>query len=517
MAEIGEEDLAANEKAQVDAQLAAYQAASQQHVDAVASPTLSDSSSLPPASPATLPASRSFRQRESSARRSQPETIAEDSADEDERELEELIAPVWDSPSRRGSRIVEFPTRHGFTPPPGLTGSARSRPVSIMSASSSMGSLRSSATQNPSAPSSPRQQPKLSKTSKSILGFGRSKSSKKLSKPAPPPPRSESMPSVSVAKPSRSQVAVSKESKPVDDSRSQYSQTSSHKTSGRRSSIFNFGGGGKDIPPVPTIESQIKDTTYISYGSDKSKRRTSNASLPPGLYASRDPFLITPQATPAPIAPANQYRGPPSLTGSSPRTNRSEDLGGAPLGRRKSSLRSGSAFDGSSQLTRSSSIVEGGKKLYRVRFGNAVGGIGLRQVADSEAARAGGDRYGQRWVGVGRGRYGNMIIKASLLIPIIVCEKELIVGNNDFHRPMKRVNWFMQSRSHRSRRSGEHSDQSKVGIGLQSRSIEIESVSRRRKAFLLFVSLSPFIISYNSVCQCIISLTLVELRKARDE
>jgi len=51
--------------------------------------------------------------------------------------------------------------------------------------------------------------------------------------------------------------------------------------------------------------------------------------------------------------------------------------------------------------------------LYRVRFGNAVGGIGLRSVADSEAERAGGDRYGQRWVGVGRGRYGNMIIKVS--------------------------------------------------------------------------------------------------------
>jgi len=435
MAEIGEEDLAANEKAQVDAQLAAYHAASQQHVDAVASPTLSDNSSLPPPSPVAVPANRSFRQRESSARRSQPETIAEDSADEDERELEDLLAPVWDSPSRRESRIVEFPTRHGFAPPPGLTGSTRSRPVSVMSNSSSMGSLRSSGTQGPTAPPSPRQQPKLSKTSKSILGFGRSKSTKKLTKPAPPPPRSESLPSISkprTPQPSKPQPVSSKESKPVDDSHSQHSRSSSHKTSGRRSSIFNFGGG-KDVPPVPTIESQIKDTTYISYGSDKSKRRTSNASLPPGLYASRDPFLITPQATPTPISPPNHYRGPPSLTGSSPRTNRSEDLGGAPLGRRKSSLRSGSAFDGSSQLTRSSSIVEGGKKLYRVRFGNAVGGIGLRQVADSEAARAGGDRYGQRWVGVGRGRYGNMIIKVSLSFRSIClsAEKGLIVGIDD--------------------------------------------------------------------------------------
>lgn len=121
MAEIGEEDLAANEQAQIDAQLAAYQSASQQHVDAVASPTLSDNSSLASSnssSPMAFPSSRTNRQRESSIRRPPPETIEEDSADEDERELEDLLAPVWDSPSRQSRISVEFPTRHGFAVPP---------------------------------------------------------------------------------------------------------------------------------------------------------------------------------------------------------------------------------------------------------------------------------------------------------------------------------------------------------------------------------------------------------------
>lgn len=435
MAEIGEEDLAANEQAQIDAQLAAYQSASRQHVDAVSSPALSDNSSLASgtsSSPLAFPSSRSNRQRESSALRPQPETIEEDSADEYERELEDLLAPVWDSPSRRSRISVDFPTRHGFAPPPGLTGSAMSsvsssRPTSVIS-TSSISSLPNSPSLNKSSPSSPRQPAKLSKTSKGILGFGRSKSTKNVT-PKPSSrtiPPSTSLPGLSGSKSSSS--LLSKETsrtttRDTSDSRSQHSKSSSHKTAGKRSSsIFNFGGGGggKDVPPVPNIESQIKDTTYISYS--KPQRRDSNtSSISTGLYASRDPYLVAPTpGTVIPIDTTSSLGGggrvrnrertvSSSITSDSQRS----DEGGAPLSRRRSSLRATSAYDGGSQLTRSSSIVEGEKKLYRVRFGNAVGGIGLRSVADSEAERAGGDRYGQRWVGVGRGRYGNMIIKVS--------------------------------------------------------------------------------------------------------
>lgn len=342
------------------------------------------------------------------------------------------MAPVWDSPSRQSRRSLDFPTRHGFTPPPGLTGSPSigGRPISMIS-TSSVGSMRSFTAPQapPSAPSSPRQPAKLSKTSKGILGFGRSKSTSKLSKPASRVPPSPSLPGLT-----KSQSVLSKESSKMDDSTSQHSKTSSHKTSGRRSSIFNFGGPGKDVPPVPTIESQIKDTTYISYGRAKPERRISNASIPADLYASRDPYLITPEAPGGPALSPSRTRTrtreltPSSVTSSGSWTNRSEDLGGAPLGRRKSSLRSGSAYDGTSQLTRSSSIVEGGKKLYRVRFGNAMGGIGLRSVADSEAERAGGDRHGQRWVGIGRGRYGNMVIKVSELFPYVYETSEVDQG-----------------------------------------------------------------------------------------
>ncbi|GAA5903919.1 uncharacterized protein JCM6883_002027 [Sporobolomyces salmoneus] len=428
MAEIGEEDLAANEQAQIDAQLAAYEAASRQHVDAVSSPSPSDNLSLA-SSPQSFSSPRLARPREaSSLRRQQPQTIEEDSADEDERELEDLMTPVWDSPTRLSRIAVEFPSRHGFAPPPGLTGSrptsvAGSRPISLMS-TSSMSSTPASPNPSAAPPASPRKPAKLSKTSKGILGFGRSKSTKDLSKkPASRVPPSPSLPGLSGTR-ERPQSMFSQESSKTttanNDASSQHSKSSSHKTAGRRSSIFNFGGG-KDVPPVPTIESQIKDTTYISYGSTTTKpqrRNSSASSISTGLYASRDSYLLTPGSgtvVPPTSSPSLNRRTreqtPSSITTSS--STRSDDPGGAPFRRRRSSLRATSAYDGGSSLTRSSSIVESEKKLYRVRFGNAMGGIGLRSVADDEAERSGGDRHGQRWVGIARGRYGNMIIKTD--------------------------------------------------------------------------------------------------------
>ncbi|KAH8926358.1 hypothetical protein BT69DRAFT_1278931 [Atractiella rhizophila] len=46
-----------------------------------------------------------------------------------------------------------------------------------------------------------------------------------------------------------------------------------------------------------------------------------------------------------------------------------------------------------------------------VRFANASRGLGLRSVTDDEALRQGGAQHPLRWVGVGRGRYGNLIMQ----------------------------------------------------------------------------------------------------------
>ncbi|SCZ95898.1 BZ3500_MvSof-1268-A1-R1_Chr8-1g09869 [Microbotryum saponariae] len=50
------------------------------------------------------------------------------------------------------------------------------------------------------------------------------------------------------------------------------------------------------------------------------------------------------------------------------------------------------------------------KRIYRVRFANATRGIGLRSVAESEAVRGGDETHALKWVGVGRGRYGNLVL-----------------------------------------------------------------------------------------------------------
>ena len=71
----------------------------------------------------------------------------------------------------------------------------------------------------------------------------------------------------------------------------------------------------------------------------------------------------------------------------------------------------------SKALALSESIAEGSepvrKSIYTVRFANASGGSGLKSVAESEAERAGGETHGQRWVGIGRGRYGNMVLMSD--------------------------------------------------------------------------------------------------------
>ncbi|GAA6061836.1 hypothetical protein JCM10212_000753 [Sporobolomyces blumeae] len=414
MEEIGEEDLRANEQAQIDAQTAAYESATRQHDEAIGSPTISDTSSLSSVS-SRARGSHASRSREISSRSVPPATIDEDSADEDERELEDLMSPIWNSPSRPSKIDPNGQARRGS---PGKANMAR--PSSVVS-NSTFGSKRTTQTQTPSIQTDPRQRATEAKTKKSFFGFGkRSKSSKDLAKHASAPPAAPNDPrSNSKARP-ESMLSNGTPSTTLDDSRSRHSATSTHKSE-RRSSIFHFG---KDMPPVPTIESQIKDTTYISYGTTdaKLKRVTSDASVPTGLYASRDNYLITPDAPgPRPRPP----QVPPSTVSASPRSiprsvSTTSDAGGAPLGRRRSSLRATSQFDKKSTtstknsgLTRSSSIVEGDKKLYRVRFGNAQGGIGLRHVAEAEAERAGGGTYGQRWVGVGRGRYGNMVIQTD--------------------------------------------------------------------------------------------------------
>ncbi|GAA94223.1 uncharacterized protein L969DRAFT_93606 [Mixia osmundae IAM 14324] len=85
----------------------------------------------------------------------------------------------------------------------------------------------------------------------------------------------------------------------------------------------------------------------------------------------------------------------------------------ASKGERRSSLRRTSRYAAATPRDKTSSISEEGesKKAYGVRFANATRGLGLRQVAESEADHAGGEDFALRWVGIGRGRYGNLVIE----------------------------------------------------------------------------------------------------------
>ena len=159
--------------------------------------------------------------------------------------------------------------------------------------------------------------------------------------------------------------------------------SNSNGKSSKRGSMF---GGMK---PSPSVESDIGNATYVSYssGASKTKRRTSGA-----------------------ISMSDFFSGdsPTSSVASDSRSIKRD---------RRSSLRRDSRYDMSKVLALSESIAEAPepvrKSIYSVRFANASGGSGLKSVAESEAERAGGESHGQRWVGIGRGRYGNLVVMSD--------------------------------------------------------------------------------------------------------
>jgi hypothetical protein len=134
---------------------------------------------------------------------------------------------------------------------------------------------------------------------------------------------------------------------------------------------------------MPSIESTIVDTTYVSYSSGRAARRKS-ASVSSSSDAT-SPLSI-------------DSRHLPSIDTSRGRA-------------RRSSLRKTSRYDRETSPTDEPEA----KKIYTVRFANANKGIGLRSVAEDEAERAGGEQHAMRWVGVGgrEDRYGNLVIRVS--------------------------------------------------------------------------------------------------------
>ncbi|KPV75750.1 uncharacterized protein RHOBADRAFT_52780 [Rhodotorula graminis WP1] len=419
MQEIGVAELEAEDLA---AQQAAYLAASRQHDEALEGeprpePTSSSGESTPAGSVRTVvfpsaaprssrPSSISGGSVRSARRQQRPLTPADEGDEMDE--LDRMLAPVWDgrgyvqerraSPAASVARAAPVapasPTKYGYAAPPGLAGSTPlsrtlSPPSSALSRSTS--SISSSLSSRAPPTAKQQQQSSPSRFGRSLFALGSSSKEPKSPKgaklkkgrpehgssAAPPSPLKAQSPKVASPQSAKSLSSID------EDGRSAYT-SASHKPPSRRRSFVSFGGstigsGGGSAAPVTSIESRIADTTYVHYGSSapKAKRRESAASIAADLYASRDPVLI-PGVPASPSAFTSLL--PPQPESSPPR--------------RRSSLRSPQAES----------------KLARVRFANATRGLGLRSVAEDEAER-GGDDVALKWIGVGRGRYGNLTIK----------------------------------------------------------------------------------------------------------
>ncbi|GAA5837632.1 hypothetical protein JCM9279_006813 [Rhodotorula babjevae] len=420
MQEIGVAELEAEDLA---AQQAAYIAASRQHDEALEGeprpePTSSSGDSTPagsvrtlvfPSSPArsSRPSSISGGSVRSARRRQRPLTPADEGDEMDE--LDRMLAPVWDGrgyvQERRASPVASValaaaaapasPTKYGYAAPPGLAGSTPlSRTLSPPSSALSRSTSSISSSLSSRAPPAVKQQQSSSRFGRSLFALGSSSKEPKSPKgaklkkgrpeygssAAPPSPSKASSPKVASPQSAKSLSSID------EDGRSTYT-SASHKPPSRRRSFVSFGGtstigsGGSSAAPVTSIESRIADTTYVHYGSSapRPKRRESGASIAADLYASRDPVLV-PGIPASPSAFTSLLPPQPASASSAPR--------------RRSSLRAPQAES----------------KLARVRFANATRGLGLRSVAEDEAER-GGDDVALKWIGVGRGRYGNLTIK----------------------------------------------------------------------------------------------------------
>ncbi|BGP22739.1 proteophosphoglycan ppg4 [Rhodotorula toruloides] len=431
MEEIGVQQVAEDDLAEQQAQQAAYLAASRQHEEAVEGeeeevrsvlgsptpsirttvfPTTGMHRSRPPSITGSVRSDRGV-----SGQYTRPLTPADErmegESDEEYDELDRMMAPVWAS-HRRPSARQQFAgpmesTKHGYAAPPGLAGAAAGPlPASRMlspapSTSSTFSAAPRSVTSSTRSP-----QPGLptSRSSRGLFGFGSSKSkAPKSASPQKTRPDSGSVLSGGTQPASTAKSLTSLSSVEEDV----LSNSSKKQKKGRRSFLF----GGPKSPTMPSIESQIADTTYVHYGTGKSKnkRRDSDMSIDASLYASRDPVLLPGQPVPVSLAGVVS-----SITVDSPAKS-SVQSGG-----RRSSLRLKSRY-GQADATAPVDPTEK-ERIYRVRFANATRGLGLRSVAEEEAVR-GGDDVALKWIGVGRGRYGNLTIKEGEEMDILFDEQ----------------------------------------------------------------------------------------------
>ncbi|SGY40427.1 BQ5605_C003g02374 [Microbotryum silenes-dioicae] len=392
MAELGPEDFAAHEKVEFAAQQAAYDAANALHNatagDGASEDDSNDSASdvsSPPPPRMTFPTRARKERRVSSA--SSPSDVRHDAIEEDddegtEREYDDfdeivdLITPMY-----QHDRNPEAKSR--YRSPPGLAPSGIARSASMMSSSSATSnispSLRSSTGSINSSTGS------ISKRSSAIFGFGRKKTNSQLGAPAltvDSVGTSRNLMRASSSSPSINSTSGSS----IGRSRSIHSLASetsieggdgdSFITSDTKTKRLSFFGFKPKKVSSASIESSVGDTTYVSYSSGRSAaRRGSSTSSDPLSPVGGEAFL--------------------------PRTEDDASV-------RRSSLRAEPRFGRGGEDAMPTSPAE--KRIYRVRFANATRGIGLRSVAESEAVRGGDETHALKWVGVGRGRYGNLVL-----------------------------------------------------------------------------------------------------------
>ncbi|KAM0754166.1 hypothetical protein T439DRAFT_172773 [Meredithblackwellia eburnea MCA 4105] len=214
------------------------------------------------------------------------------------------------------------------------------------------------------------------------------------------------------------------------------SQSTSSITSNEKKRGF-FGSIRSSLSPQPARDSASRRARSQSMDSTSSSGSfpSSSASPPPQVAATlkRTPSLASSKTIAAldrEVSAASSYisygtgkrRGSTASSGSAtsteaatspPMSSQSPQLS---VMTRKSSLRRPANFSSPGKSSKRVSAIfsdDKYKTIYSVRFANADGGLGLRSVAEDEAERAGGESHGKRWVGVGRGRYGNLTLVAD--------------------------------------------------------------------------------------------------------
>ncbi|KAI5479562.1 UDP-galactose transporter [Pseudohyphozyma bogoriensis] len=378
MLEVGEEDLAASDEMAAQAQIIAYESAQRVHDDE--SSIISRRSSVYSTGPfPTIPKSPGARsavnrRREKLSPRGATritdslDDIAEMLSNEAQQPRSRMApsSPSLESPGQdsvldltqfidavpdvRRHSIGPRPVASYFAAEPGQLGS----PTLAASPTITATSTFSSRLEPPNSPALVRtpsgKQP--SKRKSGIFSFGRTKSPKEPTPSFSPEP----------------EPATRQRARSIDSGSSSVSATQS--PSARRHSFF----GGTRPQKMNSIDSEISDHSYVDYGSLRRRSMSQASDIPP-----------------VPAIPAL----PVSQTATPRRSCLRQDS----KDRRRDSVHS--------------AMMDPDRSVFSVRFGNVPSGLGLRSVAEDEAAKAGGEDFGVKWVGVGRGRYGNLQLKVD--------------------------------------------------------------------------------------------------------